>query len=203
MAIKLSNKPNTVAIDAEYPYGDIRNVVGATPGTPVSREVYADFHQFFERLMADTNTTHNNLPDNATNDFQLFEALISWQKLRFESYNFSVFNDFFVECTNITGFKYSYAVTTQGLTEIDGSNDDTTFDLASLSKDVPNGHVHRFKIKSNLTGTFNFRILLNATGLGAFPPLIKEGVTAPDSEFVYTVDAIITFVKTTDGWQIV
>lgn len=75
MAIKLTTKPNTLTPDATYPYGDILDTVGTTPGTPVSREVYADFHQFFERLMAFVGETHNDLPDNATNGFQYMEAI--------------------------------------------------------------------------------------------------------------------------------
>lgn len=78
MAIKLTNKPNTSPVSGDYAYGDIRDRAGVTPGTPVSREVYADFHQFFERLMALGSVAHNNLPDNNTNGFQLIEALSNY-----------------------------------------------------------------------------------------------------------------------------
>jgi hypothetical protein len=76
MAIKLTDKPDTMAPDSDYPYGDIRDRNGLTPGTPVSREVYADFHQFFERLMDKAGVTHNGLPDNDYSGFQLFESLV-------------------------------------------------------------------------------------------------------------------------------
>jgi len=76
MAIKLTDKPETIAPDSDYPYGDIRDRNGLTPGTPVSREVYADFHQFFERLMDKSGVTHNGLPDNDYSGFQLFESLV-------------------------------------------------------------------------------------------------------------------------------
>lgn len=203
MAIKLSNKPNVIAPGGDYPYGDIRNIDGTIEGTPVSREVYADFHQFFEKLMDDAGVTHNGTPDNSANGFQLMEALIDWQKLRFASSIFATFNDFFVASSNITGFKYKYPVNTQGITEISGTNGDATYDLCSLSRNVPVGHVHRLKIKNDLNGTFNFRILLNATSLGTEPPLIKRGVTASDSEYIYTNDMVITFVRTNDGWQLI
>lgn len=75
MAIKLTTKPNTLTPDATYPYGDILDTVGSQLGTPVSREVYADFHQFFERLMAFVGETHNDLPDNAVNGFQYMQAM--------------------------------------------------------------------------------------------------------------------------------
>ena len=74
MAIKLSDKPNTETPDVDYEFGNIRDRVGTTPGTPVSTEVYADFHQFFERLMQKAEITHNGLPDNSTNEYQLVKA---------------------------------------------------------------------------------------------------------------------------------
>lgn len=74
MAIKLSDKPNVEAPSAAYPFGSIRDTAGGVLGTPVSREVYGDIHQFFEKLMSYTNTVHNDMPDNDTNGFQLFEA---------------------------------------------------------------------------------------------------------------------------------
>jgi hypothetical protein len=76
MAIKLTSKPQTIAISADYPFGDIRDTAGSTLGTPVNRVVYADFHQFFEKLMNYAGVVHNGSPDNETNGFQLFEALL-------------------------------------------------------------------------------------------------------------------------------
>lgn len=67
--------------DDEYPYGDIQDAgVGQSNGTPVDREVYADFHQFFEKLMAEAEAiggpAPNGLPDNEYNGFQLYAALV-------------------------------------------------------------------------------------------------------------------------------
>lgn len=75
MAIKLDAKPNIEAPSVDYEFGSIRDRVGATPGTPVSREVYSDFHQAFEKLMSLASITHNGQPDNTTNGYQLVEAL--------------------------------------------------------------------------------------------------------------------------------
>jgi hypothetical protein len=71
----LQSKPNVVAPGGSYPYGKIKDRSGATAGTPVNEQVYGDIHQFFERLMAKSGITPNNLPENSTNGFQLFEAL--------------------------------------------------------------------------------------------------------------------------------
>lgn len=74
MAIKLTNKLNTAPVSASYPFGNIKDRVGATAGTAVNTVNHADFHQFFEKLMNEAGIAHNNLPDNATNGFQLFSA---------------------------------------------------------------------------------------------------------------------------------
>lgn len=75
MAIKLEDKPNTVAPSVAYPYGAIKDNTGANDGTPVNKLVYDDFHQFFAKMMAESAIAYNDLPDNATNGFQYFLAL--------------------------------------------------------------------------------------------------------------------------------
>jgi hypothetical protein len=74
--IPLLAKTNVSPADADYPYGNIKNNGGSGDGTPVDKSVYADFHQFFERMFALSGIIPNGLPDNATDDFQLYEALI-------------------------------------------------------------------------------------------------------------------------------
>lgn len=76
---KLSTKPNTVTPGGDYPYGRIKDdtAPGAKNGTPISEQVYGDFHQFFDKLMADAGITPNNLPENTANGFQLNQALDS------------------------------------------------------------------------------------------------------------------------------
>lgn len=80
MARILEDKTNTEPVSATYPYGNIKNDSGAADGTPVDADVYADFHQFFARLIDKANNpaiTINNLPDNAVNGFQFYEALLA------------------------------------------------------------------------------------------------------------------------------
>ena len=50
MAIKLEDKPNTVAPNADYPYGNIQDNTGSNNGTPVNTLVYSDLHQFFAKM---------------------------------------------------------------------------------------------------------------------------------------------------------
>lgn len=76
MAIFLANKESTENPNGEYPYGNIIDDDGSgTTGTPVNKEVYADFHQFFARLFAQSGLVYNGVPDNAYDGFQYYEAL--------------------------------------------------------------------------------------------------------------------------------
>lgn len=75
MAIKLEDKPNVEAPGVDYPYGNIKDNTGLNDGTPVNKLVYADFHQFFAKLMDAAGVAYNDLPDNQTNTFQYFTAL--------------------------------------------------------------------------------------------------------------------------------
>lgn len=77
MARNLALKQNTEPADAEYPFGRIRNNPGNNTGTPVNEEVYGDFHQFFAKMFAQSGLVYNNIPDNAYDGFQYFQALLN------------------------------------------------------------------------------------------------------------------------------
>jgi microcystin-dependent protein len=77
---RLQSKPNVIAPASPYPFGKIKDRVGAAPGTPVDEEVYGDMHQFFEKLMSVVGMTGNDLPDNDTNGYQLIDALKKFAK---------------------------------------------------------------------------------------------------------------------------
>ena len=75
MAIKLEDKTRVMPPNGEYPYGQIKDRSGEERGTPVNAEVYGDIHQFFAKLMDAAAITHNGVPDNAYDGFQLYEDL--------------------------------------------------------------------------------------------------------------------------------
>jgi len=77
MAYAITDKPNTEAPSADYPFGNIKDKNGSIAGTPVNKLVYADFHQFFAKLMDLAGITANGLPDNDYSGFQLVEALLT------------------------------------------------------------------------------------------------------------------------------
>lgn len=74
--IRLIDKPNTEAPTADYPFGNIKDKVGSNPGTPVNKLVYADMHQFFEKLMSEAGVISNGLPESDYAGFQLMTALV-------------------------------------------------------------------------------------------------------------------------------
>lgn len=73
MALEIADFTGTViAPGGAYPYGDVKD---APTGTVVDKKMVADLIQMGQRAMAKGNITPNSLPDNSTNDFQLYEAL--------------------------------------------------------------------------------------------------------------------------------
>ncbi len=74
--IPITSKPNTEAPSSDYPFGNIKDKQTGIPGTPVNKEVYADIHQFFSKLMDYAGVTPNGLPDNEYSGWQLMEALL-------------------------------------------------------------------------------------------------------------------------------
>lgn len=76
MAIKLENKPQVEAPSSAYPFGNIKDNTGSNNGTPVNKLVYADFHQFFAKMMDESGIVYNNQPENNTDGFQYWLALI-------------------------------------------------------------------------------------------------------------------------------
>lgn len=73
----MRNKANlaNIVIDANYPYGRIKDNTGAGDGTPVNEFVYGDIHQFFAKLITLSGIVPNDLPDNEINGYQTIQAL--------------------------------------------------------------------------------------------------------------------------------
>lgn len=76
MAIKLQDKTRVTAPDSDFPYGDIKDSTPGTPGTPVNKFIYGDFHQFFAKISAIAGIVLNGLYDSAYSGFQYFQALL-------------------------------------------------------------------------------------------------------------------------------
>ena len=73
----ITSLPNTEAPDADFPGGRLKNTVGLNPGTRVNESMTGDWAQFFYKLMVESGSTANELPDNEYSGYQLFEALLS------------------------------------------------------------------------------------------------------------------------------
>lgn len=59
-----------------YPDKRIRNNDGSGNGTPVDESVYGDIHEFFAKVMRDSKTPFNGVPDNTTNGYQLYDSFM-------------------------------------------------------------------------------------------------------------------------------
>lgn len=73
--IKLEDKTNVVEPDATNIYGALKDDAGAHDGTYADTQMLQDAMVFFERIMAKSGITPNDLPDNDVNGYQLYEAL--------------------------------------------------------------------------------------------------------------------------------
>jgi hypothetical protein len=76
MARKISTLPNTVAPDSDYPDGRFKDKVGSNPGTRVNEAMLGDISQFFSKIMRESGTAYNDLPDNEYNENQFYEAIL-------------------------------------------------------------------------------------------------------------------------------
>ena len=114
----LSSKPNVTPPSSAYPYARLKDDTGTNNGVPVDEQVYGDFHQFFERLMIEGGITPNGSPENATDGFQLNEALFNLAVKPSLSFNGN-FND----QSPVDDIQYS---SPQSMGDM-ASNDDTVF----------------------------------------------------------------------------
>ena len=73
MAIGIANYPNITAANADYPNGQIKD---APSGTPVNVLTNGDIQILFDKLLRVSAITPNGLPDNETNGYQLYTALL-------------------------------------------------------------------------------------------------------------------------------
>lgn len=76
MAIKLEDKPGVQAPNAAYPFGRPKDNSGSNDGMPLNVLTHGDFHQFFAKMMDDAGISYNGLPDNNTDGFQYWLALV-------------------------------------------------------------------------------------------------------------------------------
>lgn len=68
--------PNINPSNADYPFGKIRNDEGSGDGTPVVEELYGDIHETITAIVKDSQIViPNGLPDNASNGYQIFQAM--------------------------------------------------------------------------------------------------------------------------------
>lgn len=184
MAIKLTSKANTVGVSAAYPFGNIKDRVGSTPGTAVNTINHADFHQFFEKMMNYATVTHNGLPDNQTNGFQLFEAFLKATRQDLPTLSTDVWttNDVFTSASFVTGassgsvYVYINAQRSGGFTHISGVAR-IQCDTATGAITTPNEmYVDLSLVSSLLPNTTGIPSANNIWGSGAIIPTLSASL---------------------------
>lgn len=78
MAVRLRDKENVDAPASPFIYGNVRDNPGDGTGTPANKATFADYLQFFERLMDIAGVIFNGLPENLSNGFQYADALTAY-----------------------------------------------------------------------------------------------------------------------------
>lgn len=206
MAIELTDKPNTEAPSVAYPLGSIRDTAGPINGTPVSRLVYSDFHQFFGRMMQQAGIAYNGTPDNSSNGYQLNDALQKIIDSKSLKYLYESFGDLVVNFTAIAGgfSRWNLAIP-NGIYEMDFVNniDDTfvtTFGM-TISTDI--GSISYFKFNQNPVGTKDFKLILNSTNLGGGLPITKKGISTANAEYTIVADRTYFVVRWSDRWELI
>lgn len=175
MAIKLENKQNVDAPTGTYPYGNIKNETGLNDGTPVDVNTYADFHQFFAKLLDESNLTPNGLPENAINGFQYFDALQI------------VANRY--KTVDLYGINTVLTTAAYGKLSIAFSASDTTITLPAISATESTQRLAIAKIG----GPGVCSVLLNGSDI-SFP---SENVILNDGDSVVFVNAIFGWIVET------
>jgi len=203
--IKTVDKTNVRAVDAAYPYSGQKDDTGVFDGTPLNEEWSGDYVQFFERMLALSGITANGLPDNATNDFQLYEAFERAIEKRFDhTYN----NDASVFIANklisISGFDYLFNILDRGTTEIDFvNNSGDTARIISFGDNAPKGTIHNFVFNQDPIGTNTFIIILNSTDSGSNPTIKIDGVSGANTTFSYTIGKTYQAIRLENHWEII
>lgn len=82
----LANQTNTEPVSANYPKGKTRDKVGGTPGTVGGTGIFEDYIQFFQKCVTNSGITENDVFDNVTNGYQVFEAVVKALSTTFDAY---------------------------------------------------------------------------------------------------------------------
>lgn len=202
MAVKLTNKLNTIGANSEYPFGSIRDEssAGANDGTPINRNVYSDAHQFFEKLMYENQVTHNNLPDNSVNGYQLYEAIKRDIVKRNIGIGTEEGSKFPFTGTRFSLLNQKVTIPAEGVKRMV-----TVTQKAQCRRDTTNTNGSGIKMEMKvLNNTQTFYVDESFVDIQAFQRgefiLTTIGIFVHDGTFPLEVDML--FTTTTDAWEV-
>lgn len=111
----VENLNNVEAPDGDYLSGRTKDAspAGSRNGTPVNEALLGDIKEFFEKLMREAGITPNDLPDNTSNGFQLYQAFLNQTK----TYTNSEIEALYESVTNTNKFTDALLTKLNNLTE--------------------------------------------------------------------------------------
>ena len=219
--IKTVDKTNVVPAGGDYPFGDIKNDDGTFNGTPLNRELLADYVQFFEKLFSESGLTANDLPDNLTDGFQLYEAF----NLITESYSDMVSaaakDDAIAYFDNVFGMNvynsyvslsgsefffptpgyFGWSIDRSGY-ELDFANDTENATIVTFGTNFTKGVISNIQFLQNPAGVRTFEIIINSTNTGGNPIIRKVGVAAADTVFSIPIGETFQILRRETDWLI-
>ena len=196
--IKTVNKTRVTPAGGSYPYGNIKDTVGLVKGTPINNELLADYVQFFEKMFSESALVASNLPDNATNGFQLFKALEKMTpEIEFRgAKGYTAQIDLNADTNEFTtGFAYFTSLKKSIELRLSSS---PGYRIVSLG-DAPSG-TEIFIYGDPASSSF-IKFVVNGTTLGGQPVIKKNGVSASDTDVTIAANEVYHFVKFGSFWQ--
>lgn len=196
--IALDEKTNVDAPDSEFEFGSIRDKTGIVSGTPVSKQVYSDMHQFFMKLMKEAGIVPNGQFDNAYNGYQLWDAMMSLTPyIRYEIFKrHGVAAD--INSSTISGSFRRFNVT--AITNEFDLSTSPALNIVSFGNDAPIGTELTFYFTAS-SGIFT--ITLNSTNAGAFPIITQDGIAASNTAYTINSGRYFKVVRNTFNWRII
>ena len=180
MAKNIENLANAVAASADYPSGRpaLESSLGAGDGTPMDDDSLFDGIEFFAKLLRESESEPNDLPDNTSNGFQLFRA---FKRL---AHQFS---------------KLDYLIPIGSFTEFDSANGAIPklikmthqyFALLYIGEnDYPTCQI--YQVNADGSRTYLQTAIIESTALnGSFKPYSLDGVRVGDNHIIVVYSGV-------------
>ena len=210
MAYEIADFTGTVlAPSVANPYG---GVVDAPGGTVVDKKMVWDLLVFAQRMMSLAGVTPNNLADDTTNTFQLYEAFIT----SIENQIINTKRSYAIGAGQGGYLRYITAAGSLPIVTLGSGKQELTLgyantyefnlstspahDVVTFGTDIAAGYQTAFYWEP---GAGTFTITLNSTNTSGKPMIVQNGVAAPDTTFTPVTGKTYWVIRRTSVWEII